>query len=112
MSLITLIIDSVLLLGIIGVSLLGAATLPSEARWPLHLGPGGYGNWVPRNIGLLAGPAIGVAVYVILATSARSHQASSGHGLSLPVGLTIALAIMLANQFGALRAARNRGGRN
>jgi hypothetical protein len=110
MSLITLIIDSVLLLGIIAVSLYGAAVLPRAAQWPLHLGPGGYGNWVPRNAGLLIGPGIAALIYVALAVTARSQQADGGSGL--PAGLTAALAVMVPNQIGALRAALSRSGRN
>ena len=41
MSVATLIIDSALLLGIVGVSLYGRATLPAGARLPLHFGPAG-----------------------------------------------------------------------
>jgi hypothetical protein len=36
----------------------------------------------------------------------------SGHGLPLPVGLTVALALMLVSHVGALRAALNRSGRS
>ena len=39
MSVVTLVIDSVLLLGIIGVSLRGAAILPAGAQLPMHFGP-------------------------------------------------------------------------
>ena len=49
----TLVIDSVLLFGIICVSVYGAAILPAGARVPLHLGPAGYTNWVPRSFGLV-----------------------------------------------------------
>jgi hypothetical protein len=108
MSLIMLIIDSLLLLGIIAVSLYGAAVLPPVAQWPLHLGPGGYGNWVPRNIGLLMGPGIAAIIYAALAITARGQQADGGSGL--PGGLTAALAIIVPNQIGALRAALRRSG--
>lgn len=106
MSLITFIAESLLLLGTIGVSLYGATVLPPTAQWPLHLGPGGYGNWVPRNAGLLMGPAIATVIFVILIVTAHTQQTA---GTS---GLTIALAAMLANQVGALRAAQTRSGRN
>jgi hypothetical protein len=104
MSPITFIVLSVLLLGTVGVSLYGAAVLPPTAQWPLHLGPAGYGNWVPRNVGLLMGPAVAAVLYVILLVTARSS--------GLPTGLAIALALMLANQIGALKAALTRSGRN
>ncbi len=112
MSVVTLTIDSVLLLGIIGVSLRGAAILPAGAQLPMHFGPGGYTNWRPKNVGLVMCPAVGVVVFVILVTTARNQQANSGHGLPLPIGLTVALAILLANQVGAIRAALKRSGRN
>ena len=108
MSLILFIIESILLLGTIAVSLYGATVLPPTAQWPLHLGPGGYGNWVPRNVGLLMGPAIATVVFVILVVTAHSQQADGTS--SLPTGLTIALAAMLANQLGALKAAQARSG--
>jgi hypothetical protein len=85
--------------------------LPAGAQLPMHFGPAGYTNWAPRNVGLLTWPALGAVVYVILVLQARSHQAAGGHGLSLPVGLTLALVLMLVNHVGALRAAVNRSGR-
>jgi hypothetical protein len=111
MSFISLIIDSVLLLGIVAVSVYGATVLPPAAQWPLHLGPGGYGNWVPRNVGLLMGPAVSMIIYVTLAITARSHQAADGAS-GLPDGLTAVLAVMVPNQIGALRSALGRSGRS
>jgi hypothetical protein len=108
----TLAIDSVLLAGILCVSAYGARILPAGAQLPLHFGPAGYTRWAPRNIGLLAWPAAGVVVYVILVIQDRSHHAAAGHGPPLPVILTLALALMLVNHVGALRAAVNRSGRN
>jgi hypothetical protein len=110
MNIATLIIDSVLLLGIICVSGYGAKILPAGAQLPLHFGPAGYNNWAPRNVGLLAWPALGAVVFVILVVQARSHHAG-GHGPSLPIVLTLALALMLLNHVGAIRAAVNRSGR-
>jgi hypothetical protein len=78
----------------------------------MHFGPAGYSNWRPKNVGLLMWPAVGVAVYVVLVTTARNQQANSGHGLPLPIGLTVALAVLLANQVGALRAALKHSGGN
>jgi hypothetical protein len=112
MNLAALIIDSVLLLGIVCASVYGAVILPAGAQLPMHLGPGGYTNWMPKNVALLAWPALGVALFVILAATGRSHQAHGGQGHPLPVILTAALALMLVNHVGALRAAVSRGGRN
>jgi hypothetical protein len=110
MTLITFIAESLLLLGTVAVSLYGAAVLPPTAQWPLHLGPGGYGNWVPRNVGLLMGPAIATVLYVILVVAAHSQQPNSASGLG--TGLTIALILLPVNQLGALRAALTRSGRS
>jgi hypothetical protein len=106
MSHVTLIIDSILLLGIIGLSLYGGARLPAGAELPMHFGPAGYGRWVPKNVALVLWPAIAAAIYVVLALSARSQQASGSHSLSF--GLTVALALMLVNHAGALWIAISR----
>ncbi len=111
MNLATLLIDTALLLGIVGVTLYGAATLPAGARLPLHFGLGGYTNWQQKGIALVTWPVIAVVIYVILIVADRNQQGSGSHGLPLPVGLTIALALMLVNEVGAVRAALGRGGR-
>jgi hypothetical protein len=112
MSIVTLVIGSVLLLGIIGVSVYGTRVLPAGAQVPLHLGPGGYTNWQSRNVGLLMWPLIAAVVWVIIVVSGGSHRPGGGHSLPLPIGLTIALAVILAGQVGAIRAALSRGGRD
>jgi hypothetical protein len=107
----TLIIDTVLLLAIVGVSVYGAVTLPNDAELPLHLGPAGYTNWQRKNFALVLWPALAVAVYLILVVSGHGQQGTSGRGLPLPIGLTVVLAIMLASHVGALNVAIRRGGR-
>jgi hypothetical protein len=109
MSVALLAIDSVLLLAMIGVSLFGASALPPGAQVPVHFGPSAYNNWVPKGIGLLVWPVGGAAIYVALALHARGHQASGGSGL--PVGLTIALVVILVTQAGALKVAIGRSRR-
>ncbi len=104
MNLATLIIDSVLLFGIVGVSVYGARVVPPGVRLPMHFGPGGYGNWQSRNLVLLSWPVVAVAIYVYVAVSARNH------GTSIPVALTFALLLMLVNSAGAIRAALRRSG--
>ena len=109
MSVAPLAIDSVLLLGMIGVSVYGASALPPGAKVPMHFRPGAYNNWVPKSAGLALWPVGGAAIYLILALHARGQQANGGSGL--PVGLTIALAVILVTQVGALKAALSRSGR-
>jgi hypothetical protein len=69
MSVALLVIDSLLLLGMVGVSLYGASALPPGARVPVHFGPGAYNNWVPKSVGLLLWPLGGGVVYVMPAVS-------------------------------------------
>ena len=109
MSVALLAVDSVLLLGIIGVSVYGASALPPGAQMPVHFGPRAYGSWVPKSVGLVLWPVGGGAIYVVLALNARGQQANGGSGL--PAGLTIALFVILVTQVGALKVAINRSGR-
>jgi hypothetical protein len=108
MNVATLIISAALLLGIVGVSVYGAAALPAGAQLPLHFGPAGYTNWQQKTFGLVLWPATAVVVYVVLIVSGRNQHDTGSHGLSLPVGLTIALALILVNYVGAARAALSR----
>jgi hypothetical protein len=107
MSVVLLVIDGVLLLGIVGVSLYGSAHLPAGARLPLHFGPAGYTNWQPKNVALVLWPAIAVGVCVI--TIVTRHGRHNGP-LTFPVVLTIILALVLLSYLGALRAALSRSG--
>ena len=109
MNLTMLIIDSLLLLGIVCVSLYGASALPPGAKVPIHFGPASYNNWVPKNVGLIMWPAAGAVVYAILLVTARREQATGG-GSGAAIGLTVALVFALITQVGALRVARNRQG--
>ena len=104
----TLIIDGVLLFVMIGVSLYGASALPPGARVPIHFGPASYNHWVPKNVGLTLWPAAGTVIYAILVITARGQRVNGGPGP--PAGLTVALAVMLVTQVGALWAALSRSG--
>jgi hypothetical protein len=103
MSLTPLIIGAALILAIICVSLYGAATLPPGSKVPVHFGPGGYNQWLPKNIGLTLWPALGTVLFVIIVVTAHGHQAHGG--LGPVVGLSIALGVILVAQVGALAVA-------
>ena len=109
MNLTILIIDSLLLLGMVGVSLYGVSALPPGAQVPIHFGPASYNNWVPKNVGLIMWPAAGAVVYVVLVVTARRGQTTGG-GSGAAIGLTVALVVALITQVGALRVAHNRQG--
>jgi hypothetical protein len=107
MSSTLLIIGGVLLLAIIGVSLYGAAALPSGAQVPIHFGPAGANRWLPKKTGLAIWPALGVIAYVIVL--ATDHDKGI-HG-SPATGITVALCVILATQIGSLAVALTRGRR-
>jgi hypothetical protein len=99
-------LDAALVLGMIGVAIYGAVRLPPGAQVPIHFGPGSYNNWVPKRIGLLLWPAIGVALYVVLVVTSRGSSGGSGR----TIGLTVALAAILVTEAGALKVALGRSG--
>jgi hypothetical protein len=109
MSLTTaLIIDGVIVLAMIGVSLYGASVLPPGARMPVHFGPTGYNQWVPKGFGLALWPAVAAGVCVILAVTTRRHHPGSS---SAAVIVIVLLLVMLVTEIGALTVARTRGDR-
>jgi hypothetical protein len=110
MNLTALIIGGALELAIICVSLYGATALPAGARVPIHFGPGGYNQWLPKNAGLALWPALGAVVFVIIVVATDNHQTHGGTGPA--VGLSIALGVMLVTQIGALTVARSQSGRS
>lgn len=70
------------LLGMIGVSLYGAATLPAEQQVPIYFGPGSYNNWVPKSVGLILWPCSrGSSCSAVAADPAGQHLG----GRSAPV---------------------------
>jgi hypothetical protein len=59
---------------------------------------------------MIIGSAL-LVVYVVLTVSGLNQHHAASHGLSLPAGRTIALALILVNYAGAVRAALGRSGR-
>jgi hypothetical protein len=104
----TLAIGGVILLAMIGVSWYGAATLPSDARVPIHFGIS-YNWYVAKRVGLVMHPAVAAVVFLLTVFTADRNSA---HGASsrplahvLPV---IIMCVLLAVQVGAIRVARRR----
>jgi hypothetical protein len=92
----------VVVLAMVGMSLWGAKVLPSGALIPLHLGVGGYGNWRPKVISLVAYPAIGLLVTGI-AVATRSSGSTDK-----PVIVPFALVILAFAQYKAISVAISR----
>ena len=99
---------TVVLLVMVGMAVYAAVTLPPGAQIPVHLGIGGYNNWVSKNVGLVIWPAVGAVIFVItLFTAAGRHTG----GKSVPtLILPLVLLILAASQYGATRAALRRSG--
>jgi hypothetical protein len=112
MTLWVIIAASVLLVAVVSLSLYGASILPEDAELPMHYGFGGYTNWRHRTAVLWTWPAISAVLYV-LAVAGSQNNGQAGGGGPLSLGLTIAIAVLLINQIGALRASlrRSRRGR-
>ena len=49
-----IVIGALLLLAMVGISVYGAITLPSDARIPLHYGIGSYGNFASKTVLVVA----------------------------------------------------------
>lgn len=104
MNITPLVVEGLLVLAMVIVSLYGARSLPAGAQVPIHFG-GSYNNWVPKPLGLIIWPGVGIAVSVLLNVLARAEE-----GSLLEIILPIVLAVGLAVQLGAIKAARTRNG--
>ena len=108
MSNVSFVISGLLVGVMIGISLYGSRILPSDARIPLHLGPGGYGSFTSKTIGLILFPVAGAVIFALLVGIAQ-HVIKGNHGGSGTTALIIlpiALAVIAATQWGAIAVAR------
>lgn len=101
-NIIALFVVTLLLVTMIAVSVYGSVSLPRGARVPIHFGLRAYNNWVPKWLGLIVWPAVGILLSVILVVTGRAG--SSTRNILLPV----LLAIMVVIQAGALKAGADR----
>jgi hypothetical protein len=109
-TVVSFVISGLFLAAMIGISLYGARTLPPDARIPLHYGLGSYNNFASKSAGLVVWPAGGAVLFAILAALAgHAFRPSHPHGSGTTplIILPIALAVVAASQWGAIRLARN-----
>jgi len=102
-----LVIGGVLLLAMIGLSYYGWITLPAEARVPVHFGLGSYNNFMPKRVGLILHPAVGLLIFVLILV-AMSRTGRHGPSAPIDVILPLAMCVLLVVQAGAIRVARTR----
>jgi hypothetical protein len=100
-------IGAVLVLVMVGISVYGAVTLPSDARIPLHYGIGSYNNFASKTVGLIMWPVAGAVIYGIF-VAVSEHAIKPNHGSRGPGQfiLPVVLALIVVFQFGAISLAR------
>jgi hypothetical protein len=109
MSIGTVVAGVVVLLAMVGISAYGWVTLPSDARIPLHRGPGGWGSWQPKAMALITYPVGGAVVFAIAATATSSAKSGkTASGIIAPV----VILVVAVTQYFAVRAAISNAGRN
>jgi hypothetical protein len=99
-------VGGLLVLAMIAVSVRGWLALPSDARVPVQHGLRGYRRYLSKTAGLVTWPAAGVVIYAldigVFAEDLATHDRSTGAPLLI---LPTVLAVLLAVQIGAIRAA-------
>jgi hypothetical protein len=105
----SIVIGALLLLAMVGISVYGAITLPSDARIPLHYGIGSYGNFAPKTVGLIMWSAGGAVIYGIF-VAVSEHAIKPNHGGSGPAQfiMPVVLVLVVALEYGAISLARGR----
>jgi hypothetical protein len=108
MATVPLVIGGLLLGVIIGIALYGAATLPSDARIPIHYGIGSYNNFASKTVGLIMWPVGGAVIYgLFVALSAHALKPNHGGSGSGPLIIMLfVLALTCALEWGAITVAR------
>jgi hypothetical protein len=96
----------VVALAMVGISAWGAVTLPPGALVPMHHGIGGFNNWQPKAIALIAYPVIGLLVCGVIYASQSSGKPAA------TIIAPIALLLMAFTQYRAIVAAIRRSGRD
>jgi hypothetical protein len=107
-TVVSVVIGALILVAMIGIALYGAATLPSDARIPIHYGIGSYNNFAPKTVGLIMWPFGGAVIYgLFVAISAHAFKPNHGGSGSGPLIIMLfVLALACAFEWGAIAVAR------
>jgi hypothetical protein len=110
-TVVSLVIGGLLLAVMIGISCYGAVSLPSDARIPLHYGIGSYNNFAAKTTALILWPAGGAVLFALLAALSvhaikPNHPGGGASGGVPAIIMPIALAIIVATQWGAISLAK------
>jgi hypothetical protein len=111
-AVVSLVIGAFILVAIIGIAAYGWATLPADARIPIHYGVG-YNNFRSKTVGLIMWPAAAVVIYgtfvAVTAHVIQPHHPGGGRSAPLVI-LPIVLAMVCAFEWGAISVARRNTG--
>ena len=104
-----IVIGVLLLLAMVGISVYGAITLPSDARIPLHYGIGSYGNFASKTVGLIMWPVGGAGDLRDIRRGVRArHQAEPLGAVPDTFIMVVVLVLVVALEYGAISLARGR----
>jgi hypothetical protein len=108
MTVVSIVVGAVILVVMIGIALYGAATLPSDARIPIHYGIGSYNNFASKTVGLIMWPAGGALIYgLFVAISAHALKPNHpGRGSGPLIIMLFVLALACVFEWGAISVAR------
>jgi hypothetical protein len=107
-TVVSIVAGALILVAMIGIALYGAATLPADARVPIHYGIGAYNNFASKTVGLIMWPAAGAVIYgLFVALSEHVLRPNHRGGGSGPlIILLFVLALACAFEWGAISVAR------
>ena len=98
-------IGGAFVLAMIGVSAWAWRALPPDVRIPVHSGIGGYNNFKSKTAGLITWPVGGVVAYGVFVGAFEGLVPHHGSRNLAIIIVPIVLAVLLASQAGAIRAA-------
>jgi len=105
---VSFVIGALILAAMIGIAAYGWATLPADARVPIHYGIGSYNNFASKTVGLIMWSAGGALIYgIFVAASEHAIRPHHGGGGSGPlIIMLVVLALVCAFEWGAISVAR------
>ncbi|MCL2582176.1 MAG: hypothetical protein FWE35_06950 [Streptosporangiales bacterium] len=108
---VSLVLGSLLLLGMAAAAGYAVRSLPAGSRVPLNAGVPEYSLWLPARAGLGAWLGAGAAVFAVLAWLTTSSVSAHWSSPALrAVLLPAVMLVMLAAEAGAVISARQRAG--
>lgn len=104
------VVNSLLLLWMLGLTRRARRTLPPGAPVPVHGGLGGWDKWWPKERALFGWLFAGTVAWLatvgaMIAVVADAAERSNGGLAALPAALVLPMAILLISEYLAVKAA-------